>query len=228
MKIAVLGTGAVGRTLAGRLDQLGHDVVVGTRDVDKTLARTEPAGSGNQSYAEWQQEHPTVRLLPFSDAGVHGELVLNATAGKNSLPALEAVGAANLAGKVLLDLALPLDLSNGLPPEFTIGGDDSLGELIQRTFPGARVVKSLNTVYMDVMVEPSRIPGQHNIFVAGDDRVAKETVTGILREFGWPDEAVLDLGGIRAARGCESYSQLYFLLVGALGTFELNIAVVRK
>jgi predicted dinucleotide-binding enzyme len=227
MKIAVLGTGAVGRTLAGRLDQLGHDVVVGTRDVERTLARTAPAGSG-PSYAEWQQAHPAVRLLPFPDAGAHREVILNATAGIHSLPTLEAVGAANLAGKVLLDLALPLDLSHGLPPEFTIAGDDSLGERIQRTFPEARVVKTLNTVFMDVMVEPSRVPGEHNLFLAGDDAAAKKTVTGILREFGWPDEAILDLGGIRSARGTEGYMQLYFLLVGTLGTFDVNIAVVRK
>jgi hypothetical protein len=228
MKIAVLGTGAVGRTLAGKLDQLDHDVVIGTRDVDQTLARTEPAGHGHVSYAEWQQTHPAVRLLPFPEAGAHGDVVLNATAGANSLAALEAVGSENLAGKVLLDLALPLDLSQGIPPEFTIGTSDSLGELIQRTFPDARVVKSLNTVFMDVMVEPSRIPGQHNLFIAGDDNAAKETVTSLLLEFGWPEDAVLDLGGIRGARGAESYSQLYFLLVGTLGTFDFNIAVVRK
>jgi hypothetical protein len=185
MKIAVLGTGAVGRTLAGRLEQLGH-VVIGTRHVSQTLARTEPGGSGHPSY----------------------ELILNATASINSLPALDAVGAANLAGKVLLDLALPLDLSQGLPPEFTISGSDSLGERIQRSFPEARVVKALNTVFMDVMVDPSHVRGERNLFVAGDDSAAKETVTGILCKVGWPDQAVLDLGGIRAARGTEGYMQL--------------------
>src|SRR3954454_14199149 len=99
MKIAVLGTGAVGRTLAGKLDQLGHDVVVGTRDVDQTLARTVPAGHGHVSYAEWQQAHPAVRLLPFPEAGAHGDVVLTAPAGATSLAALEAVGSENLAGQ---------------------------------------------------------------------------------------------------------------------------------
>lgn len=227
MNIAVLGTGMVGRALAARLAGLGHDVVIGTRDVDQTLARSEPGALGTPPYAEWQRANPGVRLVPFPEAGAHGELVVNATAGAASMAALEAVGAANLAGKLLVDLALPLDFSHGMPPQLLVANTDSLGEQIQRTFPDARVVKTLNTVFVEVMIEPGRVPGRHTIFVAGDDVGAKETVKGLLRAFGWPDDVIVDLGGIVAARATEMYMQLYFTLVGVLDTFGFNIAIVR-
>lgn len=124
MRIAVIGTGMVGQALAGRLAGLGHDLVVGTRDVEQTLARTEPDMMGNPPYAVWQQDHPHVRLTRFAEAGAHGEIVVNASAGANSLQALELVGAENLAGKVLIDLAIPLDLSQGMPPSLLIAGAD--------------------------------------------------------------------------------------------------------
>ncbi len=227
MKIAVIGTGMVGRNLAAGLHKAGHDVVIGTRDPQQTLARTEPDAMGTPAYPQWQQAHPGVRLLPLAEAGAHGEVIVNASAGAHSLAALEAVGAANLAGKVLLDLALPLDLSQGMPPTLLVANDDSLGEQIQRAFPDARVVKTLNTVFTDVMVDPARVPGEHTIFVAGEDPAAKDTVQRLLRDFGWPQTAIVDLGGIRAARGVEMYSRLYFDLVAVIGNFDFNIAVVR-
>lgn len=115
-----------------------------------------------------------------------------------------------------------------MPPTLTIAGDDSLGEQTQRAYPDARVVKTLNTVHMDVMVDPTRVPGEHNLFVAGEDREAKETVVSLLRAFGWTQESIIDLGGIRAARATEMYMQLYFQLVGRFDTFDVNIAVVRR
>ncbi|KRE77150.1 MULTISPECIES: NADPH-dependent F420 reductase [Micrococcaceae] len=228
MKIAVLGTGQVGRILAGRLAGLGHDVVIGTRDPDATLARFDPDGMGRPPYAQWNAEHPEVRLLAFPDAGAHGEVVLNATNGRNALAALDAVGAEHLAGKVLLDLALPLDLSQGFPPEMTIANTDSLGERTQTAFPDSKVVKSLTTVYCEVMVDPTRVPGQHSIFVAGNDNAAKETVAGLLQQFGWSADSVLDLGDISGARGAEMYSRLFFELYNRFGTFDFNINVVRR
>ncbi len=227
MRIAVIGTGMVGQALAGRLAELGHDVVVGTRDVQQTLARTEPDSHGLPPFGEWQKAHPAVRLMSFPDAGAHGELIINATAGVVSLAALEAVGADHLAGKVLIDIGLPLDTSQGMPPLLTVANTDSLGEQIQRTFPGTRVVKTLHTTLADVMVDPSRLSGRHNMFLAGDDSDAKKTTLGLLREFGWPEEDVIDLGGIRAARGLEMYMPFFFTLAGVLGTYEFNIAVVR-
>jgi 8-hydroxy-5-deazaflavin:NADPH oxidoreductase len=227
MKIAVLGTGMVGRTLAGRLDELDHDVVIGTRDPAQTLARTEPDTMGTAPYAEWQTDHPHVQLVSFSEAGAHGEVVLNATSGQNAMAALEATGAENLAGKVLIDLAIPLDFSNGMPPQLTIANTDSLGEQVQRTFPDARVVKTLNTVYKDVMINPARVPGHHNLFLAGNDPDAKHLTHDLLESLGWPQEALIDLGPIQSARATEMYMQLYFTLVGTLDTFDFNLAVVR-
>lgn len=227
MRIAVLGTGMVGRALAGRLVELGHHVVIGTRDVERTLARTDPDGMGTPSYALWQQNHPEVRLVTMPEAGAHAEVVLNATAGIAALDALAAVGAEHLDGKVLIDLAIPLDFSAGMPPRLTIANDDSLGEQVQRTYPRARVVKALNTVFCEVMVNPALVPGDHTLFVAGDDAQAKEAVIGLLAEMGWTAGRVIDLGGITSARCTEMYMQLYFTLVGVLDTFHFNIQVNR-
>jgi 8-hydroxy-5-deazaflavin:NADPH oxidoreductase len=225
VKIAVLGTGMVGRVLAAKLADVGHDVVVGTRDVGATLARTEPGPMGHPPYAEWQKDHANVRLVPYAEAGAHGEIVVNATSGGGSIAALEAAG--DLAGKVIVDVANPLDFSQGFPPTLSVCNTDSLGEQIQQAFPGARVVKTLNTVNASVMVEPSRVPGEHTVFVAGEDADAKETVKGLLREFGWSDRSIVDLGGIRAARGTEMYLPLWLTLMGVLGTADFNIAVLR-
>lgn len=227
MKIAVIGTGMVGRGFAARLSGLGHDVVIGTRSVAATLARAEPDAMGTPPFAVWQGEHPQVRLLTLPEAGAFAEVVLNASNGRNALAALEGVGAQNLAGKVLLDVALPLDPSQGFPPTLTVVNTDSLGEQVQRTFPDARVVKSLTSVYCEVMVEPSRVPGEHSIFVAGDDAEAKRTVAGLLTEFGWPQASIIDLGGITAARGVEMYARLFFELYNTFGDFDFNIHVVR-
>ena len=228
MKIAVLGTGMVGRALAGRLAELGHDVVIGTRDVEETLGRTDPDAMGNPPYGEWQRAHEAVRLVPFAEAGGKEELVVNATAGGGSLAALEAVGAANLAGKVIVDVANTLDFSQGRPPILSVCNTDSLGEQIQRTYPEAHVVKTLNTMNAYVMVDPARVPGRHDVFVAGDDQTAKETVKSLLREFGWRDEQILDLGGIRAARGTEMYLPLWLSIRSVVGSGDFNIVVARR
>src|SRR5512134_890276 len=227
MNVAVLGTGIVGRTLAARLAELGHDVVIGTRDVEETLARTDPDGRGSPPYAEWQQGHSDVRLVSFPEAGAHGELVVNATAGGASLAALESAGAERLAGKVVMDVANPLDFSQGMPPTLSVANTDSLGEQIQRAFPDAHVVKTLNTVNAFVMVEPSRVPGEHVIFLSGDDPGAKETVKGVLKGFGWSEAGILDLGGIRTARSAEMYLPLWLSLWGVTGTGDFNIGVNR-
>lgn len=226
MRIAVLGTGKVGRALAARLAGLGHEVVIGTRDVERTQGNAIIHGRSGD-VGNWHRANPNIRLLSLPEAGAFGDLILNAINGVNSLAALRTVGEDNLSGKVLLDLTLPLDLSAGLPPTLTLSNTDSLGELIQRTFPRTRVVKSLNTVHYQVMVDPHRIPGEHSIFVAGDDAAAKALVASVLAEFGWPSDSIVDLGGINAARGAEMYSRLFFALYDAFGTFDFNINVVR-
>jgi predicted dinucleotide-binding enzyme len=225
MRYAVLGTGVVGRTIAGKLTSLGHEAAIGTRDPQATLARTEPDGYGNPPYSQWQAEHPQVRLKTFADAAAHGAVVINTTAGLSSLEALHSAGAANLSGKVVIDIANPLDFSQGMPPLLDPVNTDSLGERIQRAFPDAKVVKTLNTMNAQIMVDPARVPGAHTVFVSGDDAGAKEAVTALLVSFGWPDGDVIDLGDITSARGAEMLLPLWLRLYGALGNADFNFHI---
>jgi predicted dinucleotide-binding enzyme len=227
MRIAVLGTGPVGKALAGKLAALGHDVAIGTRDPDATLARSEPDGFGNPPLKDWLAAQPPI-AVETPTAAVHGaELIVNATSGAGSIPMLEAAGVEHLAGKVVIDIANPLDFSRGMPPSLFVSNTDSLGEQIQRAFPDALVVKALNTMNCGVMVDPARVPGGHDVFLCGNDAGAKGRVRELLESFGWPSEAIVDLGDITAARGTEGYLALWLRLWGALGTGDFNIKVVR-
>lgn len=226
MRIAVLGTGMVGQAVAGRLAELGHDVLVATRDPEATMARNEPDAMGNPPFRVWREAHPAVALAALADAAAQADLIVNATNGASSIAALEAAGEDNLAGKVLLDIANPLDSSQGMPPSLFVCNNDSLGEQIQRRFPAARVVKALNTLNAHLMVDPAQLAGaDHTVFVSGDDADAKATVTGLLESIGWSD--VVDLGDIATARGSEMYVALWVRLWGALGTPMFSIKVVR-
>ncbi|MEU7927117.1 NAD(P)-binding domain-containing protein [Micromonospora sp. NPDC049801] len=217
MRIAVLGTGSVGQTIAARTAELGHQVTIGTRDVAATRAG---------AYAAWAAEHPEVGLETMAVAAADAELVVNATSGTGSLPALTAAGAANLAGKVLLDIANPLDFSAGFPPVLTVNDTDSLAERIQREFPQAKVVKSLNTLTAELMVRPRQLAdGDHSVFVSGDDAEAKRIVTDLLVSFGHTD--VIDLGDLSTARGTEMLMPLWLRLYGRLDTAIFNVKVVR-
>lgn len=217
MRIALLGTGMVGRAIAARVAELGHDVTVGTRDVAATRAG---------DWADWAGTHPGVDLAAHADATADAELVVNATSGDGALPALTAAGEENLAGKVLLDIANPLDFSKGFPPTLSVLNDDSLGERIQRAFPRTRVVKALNTLTAELMTHPRQLAdGDHTVFVSGDDAEAKKVVTELLAGFGHTD--VIDLGDITTARGTEMLLPLWLRLYGGLGTPLFNIKVVR-
>jgi len=212
MKIGVLGTGSVGRRIATKLVELEHEVTMGSRSADGEALREWVEGTG-----------PGAAGGTFADAAAAGELLFNCTAGETSLEALATAGADNLSGKVLVDVSNPLDFSGGMPPTLTVCNDDSLGERIQAAFPEARVVKSLNTINNQVMTDPGRLPGAHNVFVCGEDEEAKEAVKELLVEFGWPPESIVDLGGIAAARGTEMYLPLWLRLMSALGTADFNI-----
>ncbi len=225
MNIAVLGTGMVGRAHAARLAELGHNVTVGTRDPRATLARTDADQMGNPSYAEWAADHPGIQLATFAAAAAGAEVVVNATNGASSIDVLALGGADNLAGKVLLDVANPLDFSAGLPPTLFVKDTDSLGEQIQRTFPEVRVVKSLNTLNADLMVNPEKLPEGSSVFVSGNDEGAKAAVTVLLKEYGHSD--IIDLGDITTARGTEMLLPVWLRLYGALGTPEFNFKIVR-
>src|SRR5262245_39503608 len=175
MRIAVLGTSAVGRAVAARTSEVGHAVTMGTRDPAATAARDD--------FAAWYADHGDIPLSTFADAAKDADLIVNATGGDGSLPALTAAG--DLTGKVVLDISNPLDHASGFPPPLFVSNTDSLGEQIQRALPGARVVKALNTMNNAVMVRPRDLAdGDHTVFVCGDDEAAKATVTGLLTEFG--------------------------------------------
>ena len=226
MRIAVLGTGMVGQALAGRLDELGHQVIVGTRDPEATRARTEPDQMGNPGVGTWVEQHPTVGLATFADAARDAELVVNATNGSVSLKVLTLAGTDQLADKVLVDVANPLDSSGGMPPTLFVKDSDSLAETIQRAFPATRVVKTLNTMNAHLMVHPTTLAdGDHTVFVSGDDEAAKQTVTQLLTSMGHTD--VLDLGDLSTARGPEMMLPVWLRLWGALGTPAFNFKIVR-
>ena len=220
MHIAVLGTGIVGTTIATKLVSLGHTVSLGSR-----TATNEKGGAWLASLPATNRG--SARVQTFANACAGAELVFNCTAGVASLEALAEAGAAALAGKILVDVANPLDFSQGMPPRLSICNDSSLGEQIQAAYPATKVVKSLNTMAAPLMVEPGRLPGKHVVFMAGDDAEAKRFVEAtVLREWlGWPE--VVDLGGIRSARGTEMYLPLWLSLWGALGTAEFNLSLVR-
>lgn len=216
MKIGILGTGMVGTTIGTKLVALGQEVTLGSRT------------STNEKAAAWvKSAGGKAAQGTFAEAAAFGELLFNCTGGGVALEALEAAGAANLRGKILLDLSNPLDFSKGMPPTLFTGNDDSLGERIQRAYPETKVVKTLNTVNANVMVDPARVHGgDHDVFVSGNDKGAKGKVSEILRGwFGWKN--VIDLGDITTSRGTETYLALWIRLYGALGTADFNLKIVR-
>jgi len=215
MKLAVFGTGMVGQAIGTKLVALGHEVKMGsrTRDNEKAVAWAKAAGDKASTGT-------------YADAATFGEIVWNCTAGGGSLAALEQAGAKNLDGKILIDIANPLDFSKGMPPSLLFCNTDSLGERIQKAYPGVKVVKALNTVAAPIMVDPGQLPGEHVSFISGNDAGAKSRVTEILRGWlGW--KSVVDLGDITTARGTEGYLLLWIRMWGALGTAMFNVSVVK-
>ena len=215
MKVGVLGTGVVGQAIGSKLIELGHEVRMGSRR------------PGNENAVAWAGEAGEgASEGEFSDAAAYGELLFNCTAGEHSLEALDAAGAENLAGKTLIDVSNALDFSNGPPPVCGVSTTDSVAQSIQRAYPEARVVKTLNTVNADVMVDPAKVPGAHVMPVCGHDD-AKPAVIELLGEFGWPADRVIDLGDISRAPGMEMYVNLWVAFWGTLGSSRFNIALCR-
>jgi len=211
----VLGTGTVGRTIATKLIELGHEVTMGSRSAGGETATAWAGGAGERASEG-----------DFAAAAEFGEVVVNATAGTASLAALEQAGPANLAGKVLIDIANPLDTSGGMPPRLAFVNDTSLAEEIQTAVPNARVVKTLNTVNASVMVDPGQLAEPTDVFVSGNDEAAKAEVVLLLEEFGWERDRIRDLGDISTARGPEMYLALWVRLWGAIGSAGFNVRIV--
>jgi 8-hydroxy-5-deazaflavin:NADPH oxidoreductase len=206
MHMGVLGTGMVGSAIASRLLALGHDVMMGSRTAANPKAAAWAAGTGGRG-----------RAGTFAETAAFAAIVFNCTHGANSLDALGAAGVKNLEGKIVVDVA------NMLPPSPDAAG--SLGEQIQKAFPLAKVVKTLNTVNCEVMTHPARLPAPHTVFMSGNDDAAKSTVRDLLESFGWTD--ILDLGDISTARATEGYLPLWLAAWKSLGTLSFNVKVVR-
>lgn len=214
MRIGVLGTGEVGRTIATKLVELGHDVRLGSRT------------AGNEAATAWcSAVGDRASEGTFADAAGFGELVLNCTNGNGAVAAVTAASA-ELSGKLLIDVCNPLDFSGG-GPSLSVGITDSIGEQVQRALPETSVVKALNTVNCDVMVDPGLVPGEHVVFVCGNDLAAKARTVELLGWFGWPVERVIDIGDIAGARATEGYLLLWLRLMGWAGGARLNIEVHR-
>lgn len=216
MRHGVFGTGMVGQAIAGKLLSLGHDVRMGARDAKNEKAAAFVAKS-----------RPKASHGTFADAAAFGEMLWNCTSGVGTMPALNSAGAEHLKGKVLVDVSNPLDFSKGMPPQLSTASGDSVAEQIQRAFPSTKVVKALNTINCQIMVDANRVAdGQHDVFIAGNEESAKGAVSEILRNgFGWKN--IVDLGDITAARATEAYVLFWVRLMGALKTVDFNIHIVR-
>lgn len=228
MKISILGTGDVGRTLAAKLIEKGHEVMIGTRDVEETLSRK--GKNGNPPFREWHDSNQNASLGTFQESASFGEIVINATNGSNSLNALDLAGEETLAGKILIDVANPLDFSHGMPPSLLEGlnNTNSLGEEIQKEFPEAKVVKTFNTMWCGLMVNPGMIGGGNHVnYISGNNSEAKKKVKELLNEIGWKDDNIIDLGDISAARATESVLLIWVRLMGVMNSGAFNFNIVK-
>ena len=216
MQIGILGSGVTAQTIGSKLIQLGHEVMLGSRD------------EANANAVSWAKDQTGQHALygTFMNAASFGEIVFNCTLGSASLDALEQAGAESLQGKILIDTSNPLDRSTD-QWSLTVCNDDSLGEQIQRAYPETKVVKTLNTVNANVMVDPAKLLEQTHVFVSGDDIEAKATVVRILRDwFGWKE--IIDLGGIETSRSVEMYVLLWHSLRNAISSQRFNIKIVTS
>jgi predicted dinucleotide-binding enzyme len=216
MKVAVFGTGVVGDTIGSKMIELGHQVMMGSRTHDNEKAKV---------FVEKHKSNASAGT--FNDAAAFGEIIFNCTSGVGSLEAFKMAEIKNLDGKIIVDIANPLDFSKGMPPSLAFVNTNSLGEEIQNKFPQTKVVKALNTMWCGLMVNPSMINGgDHSTFVCGNDLKAKEEVKKILISFGWSEKNILDLGDIKMARGTEMYLPLWLSIYGATNNGAFNIKIV--
>jgi 8-hydroxy-5-deazaflavin:NADPH oxidoreductase len=196
MKFGVLGTGAVGRAIASKLISLGHEVMMGSRS------------ASNEKAIDWANNNGAgARSGTFEQAAAFGEIIFIATLGTGVLSALQFAKPENFSGKTVIDITNPMDFSKGKTPTLFVGLTDSMGEQVQRFLPNAFVVKTLNIVNCEVMVNPSLVPGDPDMFICGNSGEAKEKVSSVLKDFGW--NSIIDIGGIESARVMEPFVLLW-------------------
>ena len=214
MKIGILGTGRVGQTLGGKFSSGGHQVFMGSRT------------SGNETARAWAAGNPSAESGTFREAASFGEIIFHCVKGEVSLEVLEKTGRKNLDGKILVDVTNPLDLSRGMPPSLLICNTESLGERIQEMLPETRVIKAFNTMNAEVMVNPGLLPGDHDLFICGNDAATKSWFADFLaEEIGW--KSILDLGDIKSPRGMEMILPIWINLYMKFQSGRFNFRVVR-
>ena len=215
-KIAVLGTGMVGNTIGAKLIQLGYEVKMGSRTANNEKANAWVAANGNKASAG-----------TFADAAEFGDIIFNCTKGDIALEALKMAGIDNFNGKTVIDIANPLDFSKGMPPSLIpeYSNTNSLGEEIQKLLPQANVVKTLNIVNCEVMVDAKKSGGDPTMFISGNNAEAKAEVIKILNQFGWND--IIDLGDISTARGTEMLLPIWLRTWQATGNGHFAFKIIR-
>lgn len=231
MKVAVIGTGAVGQAMSKKFLDLGHRVFMGTRDPQQSLNRKETDAWGTKGIGAWIENYPQVQLMPFKEAVQKGsDLLVFAMNGQAALDVLQNIGSDLPKNVVMIDISNPLDFSQGFPPLLTVCNTESLGEQIQNAFPQLKVVKALNTISHPIMANPAIIDGDHTVFICGNDADAKEKVSGILEDFGWKKHNIIDLGDITNARGTEMLLPLWIRLMDKFQSplFNLNLVKAQK
>lgn len=224
MKIAVLGTGGVGKAFAEKLTSLGHEVFLGTRNPADSLQKT-----GEGSLREFLIKHPSVQLQSFNEAASHAQLLINVCSGVGSPDMIRSILSTHLEGKILIDISNPLDFSKGMPPSLLpqYSNTHSLGEELQKLAPGALVVKTLNTMWNGLMLNPALIGnGDHVNYICGNDAVAKQKVMELLNSFGWLNQNILDLGDLTAARATEATLPIWLRVYGAKKTGAFNFRII--
>jgi 8-hydroxy-5-deazaflavin:NADPH oxidoreductase len=230
MKISILGTGMVGQTLAAKINSLGHQVMLGTRNVEAAVSRSDRDNFGNPGFGEWYKANGWAKLGTIAEAVTFGEMIINASQGASSVSTLQQANPGDFSDKVILDIANPLDFSRGMPPSLypELSNTNSVGEEIQRTFPQAHVVKTLNTMNCGLMVNPGSLGnGDHINFICGNDTGAKEKVKSLLIEFGWKEKNIFDLGDISAARTTEALVPLWVRIMSVKQSVAFNFKIVE-
>jgi 8-hydroxy-5-deazaflavin:NADPH oxidoreductase len=213
MRVGILGSGDVGRALGTGFATHGHDVMIGSKTPDKP------------ELTEWKRSTKgKVSTGTFAEAAAYGEVLLLCCLGSVTDEVIELAGTSHFDGKVLIDVTNPLDFSKGMPPGLFVGGNDSLGERVQRRLPRARVVKCFNTVPNSVMAHPDLHGATPDMMIAGNDDAAKAQVIAILREFGW--SGGIDIGGIDGARWLEALVPLWVRVCMKLGNFNTAFKVL--
>ncbi len=215
MKIGILGSGPVGRSLGKGFASNGHDVKLGSRT------------PGKEEVQDWlKTTKGKASAGTFSEAAAHGEIIVLCSLGEAAENVIKLAGTESFEGKLVIDATNPLDFSKRMPPGLFVGTTDSLGERIQRMLPNAKVVKCFNIVNNQTMTNPRMKEGLPDMIICGNDEGAKRQVANLVKEFGWGEP--IDIGGIDGARWLEAYTALWVRLAMKLGSWSIAARILKS